>query len=52
MRLPMLVNFGVRGFISRRIILKNSLKEERRAFGQDTDKRPQPIENNRLSCGH
>jgi len=46
----MLVNFGARGFISRRIILKNLLKEERRAFGRDTDKRLQPLENDRLSC--
>jgi len=48
----MLVNFGVRGFISRRIILKNLLKEERRAFGEDADKRTQPIENDALSCCH
>ena len=27
LRYQMLVNFGARGFISRRIILKNSLKE-------------------------
>jgi len=52
MRLPMLVNFGVYGFISRRNILKKSLKEERRAFGQDADKRLQPIENDALSCCH